>query len=177
MCERPSPRGLHLQLEGIPTSTSTGELKGILKDLLKIKYDFLVILKDDFEDILWHEDGITSARVIILNENNGSNAGKTLVDRPLRVKVPGKSHFDVQVKETQHPTTMNEKYDELRSKKFVKGTRLDNIVIGKVRKVSCGLFDQKNEFETTDTWSFENSDHLPKVFYHGHVWPRKFQVS
>jgi hypothetical protein len=72
---------------------------------------------------------------------------------------------------------MNEKYDEPQKQEFPQGTTKQNdILIGNVHKISCGIFNHKNEFESADLWSFENSDPLPKISYQGQR-PKRFRVS
>lgn len=178
MNEDSAPTGLDLRLEGIPTWVSNKNLKTALKTILKIDYNFLVVSEDDHEHILHHENrSTTTARVIIPNGNNGgNNAGRCLINQKIRIDISDKPRFECQVTEIQPPTTTNEKYNELREQPFVQGIRLDDNLIGKVRQVSCGMFDQNNNYETTNTWKFQSSDIAPQVSYHGHVWPRRFRV-
>jgi hypothetical protein len=172
------PHGIELRLTGVPINVSARALKAALANehFQKGDYDFLVVLEKSSEELFWQKfdesrnDRTITARVIIPNSFGSDNIGKALIGRTISLRC-GKTSFEVQAKRIRNPETMNHKYDELRRTKLnvSPAAGIQNGTIGFIRRVSCGMFDQDNKFETTYAWACDQGRNFKDFSYFGDV--------
>lgn len=185
MNEASRPAGLELLLSGVPYGMSDRALKRRIEPLLKIQYEFLVVLTKYSEDLFWEsfsDRNVTNtARIIIpdTDRQHGDNPGSELLRRSEFSIGYKKKVYRLKVMNAQNHETTSDKFVELRNTKLILMHAVKAVrdgVLGDISTISCGNFDHNNHFETTYKWLPNHGSSFNKFSYYGDAFPKKFQV-
>lgn len=178
--------GMELMLRQVPNAISAKELYDSLAlSLPQLNHAFTVVLQQSAEQRFWRAlepewSGHTAtARIIVPNAPDGSNAAAALVNRMLRIPHQD-SDLVLKAVPVENPTTTNAMYADLMRATAAPEyrERLWDGAVGSVHSVSCGFLIGRGvrmTFETAHSWTFPKGE-TGQFLFLGDARPPRFRV-